>query len=347
MNKRKVRRYLVVTMAVLALLLAACGNKTDRNAAAPASPGASAPSESASSAPSETVEPSGAAEAQTLTITHALGTTEVRKNPKKVIVFDFGILDTLDKMGVEVLGVAKDSLPPYLEKFKDARYENIGSLKEPDLEKISGLEPDLIVISGRQSDYYEELSKLGPTVYLGLDTSRYWDSFRENMRTVASIFDRTDWMEQEMAQIEAKVEAIKTKAGAQDKKGLIVLVTGGKLSAYGPGGRFGIIHDVLGIPAADPNIEVSTHGMSVSYEYIAEKNPDYLFVVDRDQAVGSADAQGQSAAQVLDNELVRGTNAYKNGKIIYLDPEYWYLSGGGLVSVSAMVDEVAQDLGLN
>lgn len=327
-------------MAVLALLLAACGNRKE-DAASPS--GTSTPSPEAYGS----AEASGSAGADTLTITHALGTTEVRKNPQNVVVFDFGILDTLDKMGVDVLGVPQDSLPPYLEKFRDAKYENVGSLKEPDLEKISGLEPGLIVISSRQSDYYEELSKLGPTVYLGLDTARYWESFEENMRTIASIFDKTDWMEQELAQLKAKVEAVKEKASAMDEKALVILVTGGKISAYGPGGRFGLIHDVLGVPAADPNIEVSTHGMSVSYEYVAEKNPDYLFVVDRDQAVGSTDAQVQSAAQVLDNELVHGTNAYKNGKIIYLDPGYWYLSGGGLVSTSRMVDDVAQALGVN
>jgi len=311
-------------LSMMVLLLAACGTKTE----------------------TQTEGETGAAGAETITVNHALGTTEVPVNPKRVVVFDFGILDTLDKMGVEVVGVPKTDLPPYLEKYADDKYKNVGSLKEPDLEKISALAPDLIVISARQTDYYEELSGLAPTVYLGLDFPRYWDSFQENMRTVAAIFDKRDWMEQELAQIQQKVEAVREKAGALDGKGLIVLVTGGKISAYGPGGRFGIIHDVLGVAPADPNIEASTHGMSVSLEYIAEQNPDFLFVIDRDQAIGTAEP-GQSAAQVLDNALVHGTKAYQNGKVIYLDPSYWYLSGGGLVSTAAMVDEVARGLGLN
>ncbi|HHY60572.1 MAG TPA: ABC transporter substrate-binding protein, partial [Clostridia bacterium] len=87
----------------------------------------------------------------------------------------------------------------------------------------------------------------------------------------------------------------------------------------------------------DENIEDSTHGMSISFEYIAEKNPDYLFVVDRDAVVA-----GQAAAKdVIENDLVKNTKAYRDGKIIYLDPNYWYLSGGGLVSVSEMIKEVA------
>ena len=50
--------------------------------------------------------------------------------------------------------------------------------------------------------------------------------------------------------------------------------------------------------------------------------------------------RGQPAEQVLNNDLVKGTKAYQNKNIVYLDPNYWYLSGGGLVSLSEMVKEV-------
>jgi len=48
-----------------------------------------------------------------------------------------------------------------------------------------------------------------------------------------------------------------------------------------------------------------------------------------------------SAQQTLDNELVKMTNAYKEGNIVYLDANYWYLSGGGLMSVEEMIRQVA------
>jgi len=108
------------------------------------------------------------------------------------------------------------------------------------------------------------------------------------------------------------------------------------VSAYGPGSRFGIIHDVFGIPAADKNINVSTHGQNISFEYILKQNPDYLFVVDRDATIG----QDGNAKSVIENDLVKKTNAYKNGHIVYLDPGYWYLSGGGLESVPEMMKEI-------
>lgn len=93
---------------------------------------------------------------------------------------------------------------------------------------------------------------------------------------------------------------------------------------------------MFGFPPVDPDIKTSTHGDPVSFEYIVEKDPDYLFVIDRGAVVGGE----SSAKQVVENELVKKTKAYKEGHIVYLDPSYWYLSGGGLVSVEEMVKEI-------
>ncbi len=130
------------------------------------------------------------------------------------------------------------------------------------------------------------------------------------------------------------------KAKKSDKKGLVILANDGQVSAYGPQSRFGIIHDVFGITPVDPNIKADTHGNKVSFEYILEKNPGYLFVVDRGAVVGGK----SSAKQVVENEIVSKTNAVKDGNVVYLDPNYWYLSGGGLESVSEMVKEVSKAL---
>ncbi|MFP3358278.1 siderophore ABC transporter substrate-binding protein [Planococcus citreus] len=275
---------------------------------------------------------------ETVKVTHELGETEVPKNPEKVVVFDFGILDTLDQLGVEsVAGVAQGNIPTYLEQYEDTeKYENIGTLKEADFEAIHAMDPDLIIISGRQAEMYNEFSDIAPTIHLGVDTTDYMNSFTTNMETVGEIFGKEAEIEEELAAINEQIEGIKEKTATSDEKGLIVLANEGKVSAYGAASRFGIIHDVFGVKQADEGIEASTHGQSITYEYILDTNPDMMFVVDRNAAVGN-DA---SAKDSLENELVQKTNAYQNDKIIYLDPDYWYLSGGGLQSVSEMVNAI-------
>ncbi|EOW9529351.1 siderophore ABC transporter substrate-binding protein [Bacillus cytotoxicus] len=278
--------------------------------------------------------------AKEMTIKHKLGETKVKTNPKKVVVFDFGSLDTLDKLGVDVAGVPQKNVPSYLSKYKDKKYTNVGGLKEPDFEKINEMNPDLIIISGRQADSYKEFEKIAPTIYVELNTKEYMKSFKENVETLAKIFGKEEQAKKEIAAVEKDVAALNEKAKKSDKKGLVILANDGQVSAYGPQSRFGIIHDVFGVTPVDPNIKADTHGNKVSFEYILEKNPDYLFVVDRGAAVGGK----SSAKQVVENEIVNKTNAAKDGNIVYLDPNYWYLSGGGLESVSAMVKEVSKAL---
>ena len=284
-----------------------------------------------------------AEEGDTLVIRHALGEARVKRNPQKVVVFDFGALDTLDALGVPVTGLPKTNIPRYLAKYESDAYQNVGSLAEPDFEKLSELQPDLIIISGRQRQVYGELNKLGPTLYLAIDYTRYADSVKENVRVLGEIFDKQQEVDTYLTTLEEKIAAVRAKVTAAGvPTALVILVNDRNISAFGPASRFGLVYDVLGFTPIDPNIEVSTHGMNISYEYLVEKNPDYLFVVDRGSVVGG---QGVTPAQqTLDNELVKRTKAYQNGHIVYLQADLWYLSGGGLQSFAAMIDEVGNAL---
>lgn len=309
------KKWLLIAMALLvAGVLAACGaGETEEGTSAEAQ------------------------EKETMTVTHELGETTFEKNPKKVVVFDFGVLDTMDKLGIEAAGVPQESLPAYLDKYADTeKYENVGTLKEADFEAINAMKPDLIIISGRQADMYEEYAAIAPTVHIAVDTDNYMESFTGNMELIGEIFDKEEQVKEELSAITEQIEQVKGTVSSSEAQALIVLANEGKVSAYGPSSRFGIIHDVFGVKAVDEGLEVSTHGQSISFEYILEKNPGMIFVVDRNAAVGNE----ASAKDSLENELVQKTDAYKDGKIVYLDPDYWYLSGGGLQSVSQMVTDV-------
>ena len=309
---------IAVMMFALMAFLVACGNNTDEP-------------DTSGSAGNET-------ETKVIEITHELDKTpvKVKENPETVVVFDFGILDTLDVLGIEVAGVPQKNVPSYLSKYEDEKYENVGGLKEPDLEKIHAMKPDVIFISARQADMYDELSEIAPTVYVGIDTAHYMESFKRNMNMVAEIFGKEDEMTAEIADIDEKIAAVKEKSEASNAQALIVLGNEGKVSAYGPNSRFGLIHDVFGFNTADDKIEVSTHGQSITFEYILETNPDVLFVIDRDAAIGG----NASAKDSIENDLVKKTTAYEEDAIYYLDPNYWYLSGGGLLSIKEMIKEI-------
>lgn len=302
-------------VALLVLFLAACGDKEK---------------EDTEGSSNETIE-----------ITHELGKTTVEKNPEKVVVFDYGALDTLDALNIDVTAIPRGGvMPSYLKDYDSDEYEDVGSLKEPDFEKIAEIDPDLILISGRQADLYDELSKLGPTVYVGVDTTRYMDSFEENVNKIAEIFDKEDEAKEKLTEIDSSIEELYEKAQDSEKNALIVLANDDKISAYGPSSRFGIIHDVFGLEATDDKIEASTHGKNVSFEYVKEMDPDILYVIDRTAAIGNE----SNVHELVENKLVENTKAYKNDDIYYLHADNWYLSGGGLISVDNMIGEIEESL---
>ncbi|MFV0561348.1 MAG: siderophore ABC transporter substrate-binding protein [Enterococcus sp.] len=316
------KKLVIGFLCITALGLSACGTSN-------ASSSEATTQESSSSATTE----------KTVTVTDSNGEQiKVDKHPEKVVVFDNGSLDTMDALGVgdSVIAAATKNLPTYLAEYKDV--ESAGGLKEPDLEKINELQPDLIIISGRQSDYQEDLSQIAPTLYLAVDSSKPWESTQENVTTLAQIFDKEDEASEQLADLKESIEETKEKASKLDQTALVTLVNEGQLSAYGSGSRFGLVHDVFGFKQADDQIEASTHGQSVSYEYVLEKNPGILFVVDRTQAIGG----DTSNDNVATNELIEQTNAGKNNKVISLQPDVWYLSGGGLESMEMMLEDVNQ-----
>src|SRR5690625_4760776 len=187
---------------------------------------------------------------------------------------------------------------------------------------------------------YEQLQEIAETVFIGVDTENYMDSFTENVTTIGEMFGKESEVEDALAEIDDTIASVNEKAEEADKNALIILANDDKISAYGPSSRFGIIHDVFGVPAVDEGIEVSTHGSNVSFEYVTEQDPDLLYVIDRGAVVGGE----SSAKQVVENKLMERTKAFQNDDIYYLDPEFWYLSGGGLISVQEMANQIEESL---
>ncbi|MEG2295653.1 MAG: siderophore ABC transporter substrate-binding protein [Oscillospiraceae bacterium] len=269
-------------------------------------------------------------------VVHELGTTIVQKNPANVVVFDYGVLDTLDLLGVPVAGIPKETIPSYLSKYEAETYIDLGGLKEPHMERIYELKPDLIIISGRQKDFYTELSKIAPTVYLPISNLDYMESFEKNTRILGELFDQVETVETHLSQIKSSLQALQSSVWEKEYNALIILSNNGDLSAYSEKSRFGIIHKYMGFKSMGESEESSTHGSTISNEYILQKNPNYIFVVDRAAVVGG----DVSAQKEFSNQIIQETDAYKNNRIIFLDAEIWYISPGGLQSTPLMIQEV-------
>lgn len=276
-------------------------------------------------------------------VTHRSGETQVPVNPQNVVVFDMGILDTMYYLGLEdrVVGIPKSTVPPHLTYFYSDNYADFGTLHEPNFEALIQYDIDLIIISGRARPSFDELSLIAPTIDLGLEVGNQMATFMSNTRYIGLIFDLEEEVENHLSLISEEVLYINNLAYEADLNGLIVLYNSGALSAFGASGRFGLIHDYLGIPTADTEVEVINHGMSISYEYIVNVNPDILFVINRNYAVGE---ETINLTDFEDNELIRLTNAYQNNNINYLNSWVWYIAPGGITGIQEQIWGVRQAL---
>ncbi len=278
--------------------------------------------------------------AQQVTVQHAQGETTLEKNPALVFSYDYASIDTLHTLGIEV-----DGAPPLAgaaPSWLPANLINIGSLFEPDYEEVNASQPDLVIVGGRSSTVYGELARMAPTIDVTFGGD-FYESLQVNTRLLASIFDKEAEAEAALAEIDAKITALR-EAVAAGGDGLVVMVNGGSFSVLAPAtaraARGMLLYQTLGLKPSVEDVEAATHGEPISFEFLLQHDPTWLFILDRDAAIGTEG--GQPAAQVLDNDLMHQTTAWQEGNIVYLDPFNWYIiTGAGLTSANEMLDEIA------
>ena len=280
------------------------------------------------------------AEQTTVQVTDANGEkAELKKNPKRVVVFDYGVADILKNLGVDaVVGLPKNGkMPEILSNYSDDKYTNVGSLKETDFEAVESLNPDLIIIGGRQAEDIDSFKEIAPTVNLAVDGQDYMNSFKTVVTDLGNLFDKQDEAKKAIDEIEAKIAKVNKTVAEKGLTASVVMANEGSISVFSAKSRYGLIYNGLGFTEADKNIYDSTHGQQVSFEYFLENKSDYVFVVDR----GAVTGKGEAASKLFDNEVMNKTEVAKNGNIVYLNSVIWYTMTGGIESTNQMIDEIA------
>ncbi|MCG7628199.1 siderophore ABC transporter substrate-binding protein [Epibacterium sp. MM17-32] len=272
--------------------------------------------------------------ADTVSIDTYRGTVEVPEAPEKIAVFDIAAVDTLSALGVDITGAPQNLYVDYLDSIAE-KAEDLGTLFEPDIEAVHALQPDLIIVGGRSSDQVEPMSELAPAIDMTI-----WEDVvgqgLDRLEAYGRIFDLEDKAAELRAAFDTQLADTRAAVAGQGTA-LILLTNGPKISAYGKAGRFGWLHSTLDLPEAAAEISDSTHGESISFEFIQTVNPDWLIVIDRLAAIGQP---GEDAKTTLDNTLVHETTAWKNDQVVYLNASDIYISGGGIQSMMRTLSDI-------
>ncbi|MDO5642963.1 MAG: siderophore ABC transporter substrate-binding protein [Paracoccus sp. (in: a-proteobacteria)] len=276
--------------------------------------------------------------AQDMVLTHPQGQTVLAETPAQVFVTDWAAFDNLTALGVPVAGLPDSNIPGYLADQLPEDALRIGSLMEPDFEAIANARPDLVIIAARSRTAYPTMSQIAPTYDATVDNAALIDEVKARLTTYGEVFGVQDRAAELIGNLDAKLAEARAAAEGRGT-GLVIVTNAGKIGIYGPASRVAWIYDELGVPSVFDSVDDRDHGGdAISFEYLAEQNPDWLFVVDRDAGTGSG--QGEAARALLDNELIHDTTFWSKGQMIFLDPTAAYVTMHGYQGIMLLLDQV-------
>lgn len=340
------KKILTIIMAfTMMLCVAACGNTTtnDDNASS---------SNTEISGATENIEP------ETITIkalnaNRELTDIEVPYNPKRIAILDMPALDIVDALGMgdRIVGSAQVSIE-YLKDYNpdesNGKIMNLGTVKTADLEKVAACEPDVIFIGGRLSSLYADLEAIAPVVYLGVDYEKgVVESTKDNAYTIASIFGKEAEVETMFTDFQPRIDALNAVLNGKDV--LLGMYNSNALGLMDTEAQLNIIAKELGANNLGETVgesEKASHGEEASWETIITLNPEYLFILDRSTATGAAEEGVLGVREVIENDLIKELDVYKNGKIVYFieHANVWYTSIGGVQALDTMLGDLEKAL---
>lgn len=297
---------LAAIAAVAALGLAACSS------------GATTSSSQSSSSSSETTQ------ASSVSVEANDGTVEIKLPVTRAASLDNRTFEVLAQWDVPLVAVPKQLMPSTVTAYNGEDIADVGMHRDPNLEALVAAEPDLIISGQRFSKYDAQIKELAPDVPLINLEPRDGQPFNEELirevTALGEIFGKQDEAKKLVDDFNASIERAK-KAYDGSSTVMAVNVSGGNIGYVAPGeGRtWGPVFDLLGLkPALEVAGSTDSHtGDDISVEAIAEANPAWIFVLDRDAAITTDGSNTPAETVINDNAALQGVAALQNKHVIY------------------------------
>ncbi|MDO5723177.1 MAG: ABC transporter substrate-binding protein [Flaviflexus sp.] len=336
MSISKTYRTAFAAVAAASLALAGCSSSEEdaEKTAEETTEEAEAEETEESESAEETEGETKAAEPGTATVQSWQGAVEVPVPPKRPVVTDNRAFQILEAWGVDLVAAPRKLMSPELAYRSNEDIADLGMHFEPNLEALVAAEPDVVLNGYRFASYFEDMKELVPdavVVDISMDFAENGlaEEFKKQLDLLGTVFQKED----EAAALYADFEEARDRAKeAYDPEQSVMglLTSGGKIAYAAPGtGRsVGPLFTALDLtPAYEQEGEDNTHGDEISVEAIAEANPDWIIVLDRDAAFPHEDGDGYQTAEELitNSEALQNVTAVEKGQI-YVLPATFYVT---------------------
>lgn len=297
--------------AAVVVLLAACGGGTG---------------------PADDSSPAGSTDAAAAVhvVEHARGETEVPGAPTRVVVLEPVQLDTAVALGTVPVGAAvlneTVGVPAYLGD-EAADIATVGTVQEPNVQKIAALAPDLIIgTESRHSALYDQLSDVAPTVFMASQA----DPWQDNVRFTAEALGDPAGADTLLAAYDDRCAEIADTLGTDGTTAQLIRPRDGILTLYGPTSFAGSTLECVGLTTPERDWEDSI-SVDLSPELVLEATADLVLVT-------TTDVTDESTVP----EAVRA-NADALGTVQLVDQSTW-ITGVGPLGGQAVLDDIERIL---
>ncbi|ARJ26194.1 ABC transporter substrate-binding protein [Staphylococcus lugdunensis] len=290
----------------------------------------------------------------TMKIKHAMGTTEIKGQPKRVVTLYQGATDVAVSLGVKPVGAVESwTQKPKYNYLKKALKDTtiVGQEPTPNLEEISKLKPDLIVASKvRNEKVYDQLSKIAPTI----STDNVF-KFKDTTKLMGKALGKERKADKLLKKYDDKVAAFKKDAEAKYKdawplSASVVNFRADHARIYA-GGYAGEILSDLGFKRNKALQKEVDKGKDIiqltSKESIPLMKADHIFVVQSDPTAKDAGLVKKTEDEWTSSKEWKHLTAVKNNQVSTdLDEITWNLAGGYQSSLK-LIDDLYDKLNID
>ncbi|MEM6430585.1 MAG: iron-siderophore ABC transporter substrate-binding protein [Deinococcota bacterium] len=273
-------------------------------------------------------------------VEHALGSVCVAETPERVVVLD--AMDNVLALGITPVGAAnwigtatgeQAAFPYYLDATTLVGIEWLGNNREPNLEKILGLQPDLILGRvNRHESIYEQLSAIAPTVLIN---QRGVGGWRGQFVAYGNALNQSEQVDSLLADYDARAAAIADQLAALENAPEVSLVR------FDPE-RIVIYQKLIfaGSVLEDAGVTRPSHqdkeqrSEQISLEQVDLIDADILFTV-------SANPDESMLAELQQNPLWSQLRAVQTEQVYAVPFDVW-IGGWTITGANLILDEIEQ-----
>lgn len=223
----------------------------------------------------------------------------IEQKPEKVISLAPSITETLHYIDAWEYLIGRTAYAAYPEKVSEV--ESIGTLREPNIEKIVELNPDLVIASTHfKEETLNKLEKVGIQVVMVISQDSF-EGVYQNVETLGKIFNKSDEASNVIEEMKAKVESVQAKVKDTSPKTVYYVLGYGEYGDFTATGET-FISEMIEM-AGGKNIAKDGSGWKYSLEKIVEKDPE-LLICDAGNKAGIKEASGYKELTAVKNDKI-------------------------------------------